>query len=101
MHTSIKLALATGAVASFGLVGVPAANAAQHCASQDGKVEVDAGPDLFVGLPAGTQVCIKTGTKAYTVTVDANGFIHSTVLNKPGNAYLGISYYVPGGGPSS
>jgi len=29
---------------------------------------------------------------AYDVTVDADGYIHSTVLNKPGNAYLGISH---------
>ena len=96
MKSAVKLALATGALASIGLVGAPAAQAgvAQHCPTGGTKYQVNTGPDLYVGLPAGTSVCIKTGTQAYYVQVDQDGYIHSTVWNGPGKGRLGISYWV-------
>jgi hypothetical protein len=55
------------------------------------------GNSVDTGLAPGTEVCIKAGTKTVIVTVDDNGFItQETITNRPGNAYLGISYYAYG-----
>lgn len=87
----IGLAAATAAVSAV-LTPPAQAGVAEHCPSGGTKYEVNAGPDLYIGDVSGT-VCIKTGTQAYDVPV-VDGVISSTVWNRPGNARLGISYYV-------
>ncbi len=55
------------------------------------------GTSAQTNLDPGTRVCIKAGTKTVIVTVNANGVItQNTIMNKPQNAYLGISYYAYG-----
>jgi len=104
MHTSIKLALATCAVASFGLVGAPSANAVtEHCdsATYPNKVETPgAGTSVDTGLTPGTTVCIKAGNFVTTVTVASDGTITNTTIRNPNGTthpLLGISYYAYGG----
>jgi hypothetical protein len=99
---AIYSAAAAVAIAGSGLLGLGAqanTGATEHCDSTKypNKVEVDAGTKVQTGLEPGTEVCIKAGTKTTIVTVDSNGFItQDAILNKPGNAYLGISYYAYG-----
>lgn len=94
ISTLTKLTAAGFAVAATSAVFAAPATAAtaEHCPDGGEKFEVDAGPVLDIGDVDGT-VCIKTGPVAYEVDV-VDGVIRSTVLNKPGTAYLGISYYV-------
>ena len=72
-----------------------------HCDATDypNKVEVNAGTMVQTGLAPDTVVCIKAGTKTTLVRVDANGYITQNdpeIMNKPRNAFLGISYYAYG-----
>lgn len=71
-----------------------------HCDTTQypNKIESDGqSTTLATGLEPGTVVCIKAGTKTTTAIVDADGNItQGGILNKPGNAYLGISYYAYG-----
>ena len=100
---AIYTAAATVALAGSALVGLGAQastlGATEHCDSSlyPNKVEANAGPSVQTNLLPGTEVCIKAGTKTMITTVDADGFItQDVILNKPGNAYLGISYYAYG-----
>ena len=100
---AIYSAAAAVAFAGSGLLGLgtQASATTEHCDSTKypNKVEVDAGTTVQTDLKPGTQVCIKAGTKTTIVTVDADGKItQDAILNKPGNAYLGISYYAYGEG---
>jgi hypothetical protein len=90
----MKIGATLFAAAAVGTMLAAPANAgtAEHCPAGGMKYEVNWGPDLYVGDFDG-RVCIKTGTKAYFVDVE-EGWVSSTVLNKPGNARLGISYIV-------
>ncbi len=82
------------------LLGTGAQATTDHCDSTlyPNKVELDnGGTSVDTGLAEGTEVCIKAGTKTVVVFVDGDGFItQSTIKNKPGNAFLGISYYAYG-----
>ena len=95
-------AAAAVAIAGTGLLGLgaqAATGATEHCDSTayPNKVEANAGTTVQTGLEPGTEVCIKAGTKTTIVFVDADGFItQNAIKNKPGNAYLGISYYAYG-----
>jgi hypothetical protein len=81
-------------------MGAQASNGAtDHCDSTKypNKVEVNAGTTVQTDLEPGTLVCIKAGTKTMLTRVDIDGNItQNTIMNKPGNAYLGISYYAYG-----
>jgi hypothetical protein len=96
--------IAMSAVATFAgslLLGAGAAQAdTEHCDSSlyPNKVELDgSSTSVDTGLAPGTEVCIKAGTKTVIVTVDGDGFItQGTIMNKPGNAFLAISYYAYG-----
>jgi hypothetical protein len=84
---------------SFGALVAPAEAKTQHCDSNTypNKVEVDVGPTYDSDLPEGTAVCLKAGTKIYETTVGPDGLlVQDSIKNKPGNAYLGISYYAYG-----
>src|SRR5690349_20549803 len=100
MKTSAKFGLGASAalaVAALGTVAPAQAGVAVHCPTDGGtKYElVGAGPTYNAGLPEGTKVCIKAGTQITWDEADANGVIENhELMNKPGNAYLGISYYV-------
>jgi hypothetical protein len=99
MRTSARLALAASAMLTFATLGsvAPAQAATAHCPEGIAdKVELDdAGPSYQTDLEPGTVVCIKAGTGTTESTVDENGFIENAeIKNKPGTAYLGISYYV-------
>ena len=103
MKSAVKLALATGALASAGLVGGigPAQATTDHCDSSlyPNKVEANAGTTVHTSLSPGTEVCIKAGTQVTIVYVDSNGNItNSTIRNPNGNTHplLGISYYAYG-----
>jgi hypothetical protein len=82
------------------LLGTGAQATTQHCDSSlyPNKVELDnGGTSVDTGLAPGTEVCIKAGTRTVIVTVDGNGYItQGTIKNRPGNAFLGISYYAYG-----
>ncbi|HSJ76628.1 MAG TPA: hypothetical protein VK899_10670 [Gemmatimonadales bacterium] len=102
---AIYTAAASLALAGSALMGAGAQastlGATEHCDSTafPNKVEANAGTSVYTGLNPGTVVCIKAGTKTMTTTVDANGYItQDVIMNKPGNAYLGISYYAYGRG---
>ena len=100
---AIYSAAAAVAFAGSGLLGLgtQASATTEHCDSTTfpNKVEVNAGTKVQTDLKPGTVVCIKAGTKTTIVNVDANGFItQNAIMNKPGNAYLGISYYAYGEG---
>lgn len=102
MHALVKAGLATGALAASIVVAAPANAATAHCASGGTKYELNAGPSVATDLADGTQVCIKAGTQTYYTTVQDGMITNDSIMNKPGNAYLGISYIVVyGGGPSS
>ncbi len=100
--SSLGAAAAAAALALGGavLVATPAHAVTQQCDSSlyPNKVELDGSQTtVSTGLAPGTQVCIKAGTSTVIVTVDGNGDItQNTIQNKPGNAYLGISYYAYG-----
>jgi hypothetical protein len=87
-------ALALGGAA---LIATPAQAVTSHCDSSlyPNKVELDGSQTTVqTHLAAGTAVCIKAGNSTVTVYVDADGNItQGSILNKPGNAYLGVSYY--------
>src|SRR5689334_280727 len=115
MKTTARLALGAGTLLSISALGLvtPAHAVTEQCPSGGTKYEVDTGPSYDANLPAGTQVCIKAGTRITWAVADAEGVIANTeIKNKPGNAFLGISYYVVyecgtqyggecgGGGPS-
>ena len=100
---AIYSAAAAVAFAGSGLMGLgtQASATTEHCDSTTfpNKVEVDAGTKVQTNLEPGTVVCIKAGTKTTIVNVDGAGFItQDTIKNKPGNAFLGISYYAYGEG---
>lgn len=92
-----KFGVAASAVVMAGLVSAPAQAATQHCPMTDESVKVETNGrsnTVSTGLAAGTEVCVKAGTRIATVTVDAAGKITQTaIVNKKGKA-LGISYYV-------
>jgi len=93
----IGLAAATAAVTA--VLAPPAQATTDHCDSAlyPNKVDVDAGPTVYTGLPEGTAVCIKAGTEVDVVYVDADGNItNDLIFNQNGNA-RGISYYAYGG----
>jgi hypothetical protein len=101
---AICTAAASLALAGSALLGAGAQastlGATEHCDSTvfPNKVEANAGTSVYTGLEPGTAVCIKAGTKTMFTTVDADGYItQNAIKNKPGNAYLGISYYAFGG----
>jgi hypothetical protein len=100
---AIYSAAAAVAIAGSGLLSLGAqanTGASEQCDSTayPNKVEANAGTTVHTNLAPGTVVCIKAGTKTTIVNVDANGDItQNAILNKPGNAYLGISYYAYGG----
>ena len=99
MKTSARFALGASAALTFAALGAVApaqAGTAVHCPSSGGtKYEVNAGPTYNAGLPEGTLVCIKAGTQITWDEADANGVIENhELMNKPRNAFLGISYYV-------
>jgi len=94
MHTVSKIAVAGAVLASGALVAGPAQAATEHCEPGLSKVEVDAGPSIATTLPEGTPVCIKAGTRTYLTTVRDGRITNDSITNKPGTAYLGISYYV-------
>jgi hypothetical protein len=105
MHTSIKIALATSALASAGLVGAAApasAGVAQQCDSTQypNKISTSgAGTTVYTNLTPGTVVCFKAGTAIDYVTVAEDGSITNTTLRNPnGNTHplLGFSYYAYG-----
>lgn len=105
-RTIVCAVAAASALAGTALIGSPAsASATEHCDSAvyPSKVElVDSGPTAFTGFAEGTVVCIKAGTRTVVVTVDEFGYItQNAIMNKPGTAYLGISYYAFGEGSSS
>jgi hypothetical protein len=104
-RTIVCAAVAASALAGTGLIGSPAtASDIVHCDSAvyPSKIElVDAGPTAYTGLAEGTVVCIKAGTQTVGVTVDEFGYItQDAIMNKPGTAFLGISYYAFGEGSS-
>lgn len=83
----------------LGSLAVPASAISAHCdpGTYPNKVEINAGPTYYSDLPEGTPVCLKAGTKTYETTVGADGLlVQDSIKNKPGNAYLGISYYAYG-----
>jgi hypothetical protein len=100
---AIYSAAAAVAIAGSGLLGLgaqAATGATEHCDSSlyPNKVEANAGTTVQTDLAPGTVVCIKAGTQTTIVTVDGNGYItQNAIMNKPRNAYLGISYYAYGG----
>ncbi len=100
---AIYSAAAAVAIAGSGLLGLGAqadTGATEHCDASlyPNKVEANAGTKVQTNLQPGTVVCIKAGTKTTIVNVDGDGFItQNAIMNKPGNAYLGISYYAYGG----
>ena len=98
MKSTARLALAASATFAFATLGAVApaqAGVAEHCPSGGTKYEVDAGPTYDAGLPEGTLVCIKAGTKITWDEADANGVIENhELMNPTKKAYLGISYYV-------
>ena len=98
MKSTVRLALAASATFAFASLGAvaPAQADTMHCDPGLGKTELTgAGPSYQTTLAAGTPVCIKAGTKTYYTTVGADGWIvQDSIKNKPGNAYLGISYFV-------
>jgi hypothetical protein len=100
--SSLGAAAAAAALAIGGavLVATPAHAVTQHCDSAlyPNKVELDGSQTTVdTGLAPGTRVCIKAGTSTVVVTVDGNGDItQNSIMNKPGNGYLGISYYAYG-----
>lgn len=103
---AIYTAAATVAMAGSISLGIGAqanTGATEHCDASlfPNKVELqNGGTSAQTGLQPGTRVCIKAGTKTVIVAVDANGSItQNTIMNKPGNAYLGISYYAYGDRP--
>ena len=104
-RTIIRSLAATAAAATLALggavlVATPAHAVTQQCDSSlyPNKVELDGTQTtVSTGLAPGTKVCIKAGTSIVVVTVDGNGDItQNSIMNKPGNAYLGISYYAYG-----
>jgi hypothetical protein len=92
------------ALGGTALIGSPASATTEHCDSAvyPSKIElVGAGPTAYTGFAEGTVVCIKAGTRTVVVTVDEFGYItQNAIMNKPGTAYLGISYYAFGEGSS-
>jgi hypothetical protein len=99
-RTSVGSLAAALAVGGAVLVGAPAHAVTQQCDSSLYPNKVELGGDqtsVSTGLVPGTQVCIKAGTFTVIVTVDANGGItQNGILNRNGNAFLGISYYAYG-----
>ena len=98
MKSTARLALAASATFAFATLGTvaPAQATTEHCAAGLGKTELtNGGTSYQTNLAPGTPVCIKAGTKTYYTTVGADGWIvQDSIKNKPGNAYLGISYFV-------
>lgn len=102
-RTAIFSVTAAAAFTGSVLFAPSAIATTEHCDATlyPTKVELDgSATSVSTGLTPGTQVCIKAGTKTVIVTVDSNGYItQSGIKNKPGNAYLGISYYAYGTEP--
>lgn len=101
MKRTAYFCLAASATLAGSMLVAPSAYAdTEHCDSSlyPNKVELDGSQtSAGTGLAPGTEVCIKAGTATVIVTVDENGDIHQEgILNRPGNAYLGISYYAYG-----
>lgn len=101
MKRTVYFCLAASATLAGSVLVAPSASAVtEHCDSSlyPNKVELSGSSNsASTGLAPGTEVCIKAGTKTIIVTVDDNGDIYQEgILNKPGNAYLGISYYAYG-----
>lgn len=99
MKVSRLVVPAAAAVLITGGLAAPAHAATAHCdaTTYPNKVEIGSGPQYYSDLTEGTAVCLKAGTKIYETFVGADGLLDQDFIkNKPGNAYLGISYYAYG-----
>ena len=91
---TILAGFATATAAGL-LVAAPASATTEHCPSGGTKTEVEYGGTTLTGLNPGDTVCVKAGTRTLTKVIGDDGtFTQDAIMNKPGNAYLGISYYV-------
>lgn len=100
MKSATKCGVAAAVLAlSGGLMSAPASAATQHCSTTKfpNKVELDGDrTKVQTGLPAGTKVCIKAGTRITIVYVDEGGYITQRAIKNRNGKALAISYYAYG-----